>query len=271
MFTLYHLAWGIISLVVISVCLFLLKKYKPELNKVLNIACVGCVISELIKTFSVIKIVPSSDGTLFYPYIENGHMPLHLCSLQILIIFYVRFTNNEKMRQMFLGFMYPTCTLGAFFALLLPSIFGADVMPNQAFIKPLAYQFFLYHSMLIILGLYIPQCKEVKLKSKNYVSTITILAIISFLSFYINSALASANYVNEELVSVDYMPNFFFTFLTPIDIPLKEVWHWYIYIAILLVLAIGLIALFYLPVFIRERKERNQTEEKVLVTTNLGK
>ena len=261
MFTLYHLIWGIISIAVISTGLIMLKKYNPPLNTVLNIACVCCVISELVKTFSVIKIVPSSDGTLFFPYIENQHMPLHLCSLQILIIFYVRFTSNQKMRQIFLGFMYPTCTLGAFFALLLPTIFNSSVLPEQAFIKPLAYQFFLYHSMLIILGLYIPCCKEVKLKSKNYLYTMIILSVISFVSFYINSALASPTYANEELISVDYMPNFFFTFLTPINIPLKEVWHWYIYIAVLIALAFGLIALFYLPVFIKDRKKK----KKVLI------
>lgn len=270
MFTVYHLIWGIISLAIIVSCLAFLYKNKPELNKVLNIACVLSVVSELVKTFSVIKIVPSSDGTLYYPYIETEHMPLHLCSLQILIIFFVRFTNNEKMRQMFLGFMYPTCTLGAFFALLLPSLFDSSVMPHQAFVKPHAYQYFLYHCMLIILGLYIPKCKEVKLRTKNYISTIAILAVISFLSFYINSALASATYVDEKLISVDYLPNFFFTFLTPINIPLKEIWHWYIYIAILLVLAIGLIALFYLPVFIRERKEKNAPVEKVLVYSNVN-
>ena len=260
MFSIYHLIWAFISIGIISVCLFLLHKYKPDLNRVLNIACVCCVLSELIKTLSVIKIVPSSDGTLHYPYIEMQHMPLHLCSLQILIIFYVRFTKNEKMRQTFLGFMYPSCTLGAFFALLLPSIFNspASVLPNEAFIKPLAYQFFLYHCMLIILGLYIPQSKEANLKSKNYFSTVLILLLLAFVSFYINSALASATYANDKLVSVDYMPNFFFTFLTPIGIPLTKIWHWYIYAVILLGLATGLIALFYLPIFIRDRRLKRE-------------
>ena len=257
MFTVYHLIWAVISIIVITISLLALKKYQLKLNTVLNIACVCSVLSELIKTFSVIKIVPSSDGTLFYPYIEMQHMPLHLCSLQIIIIFYVRFTKNEKMKQMLLGFMYPSCTLGAFFALLIPTIFNSSVPVEQAFVKPLAYQFFLYHSMLIILGLYIPKSKEANLKSKNFISTIAILSILSFVSFYINSALASANYVNEELVSVDYMPNFFFTFLTPINIPLTKIWHWYIYIAVLISLAVGLIALFYLPIFLKEKKAKH--------------
>ena len=84
-----------------------------------------------------------------------------------------------------------------------------------------------------------------------------ILGIISFVSLYINSALASATYVNEELISVDYVPNFFFTFLTPIDIPLTTIGHWYVYVGILLVLAILLIAVFYIPIFLKHRKNKN--------------
>ena len=257
MFTTYHLIWGILSLFLICMGLFFLNKCKPKLKSVLSVACVICVLSELIKTLIVIKIVPSSDGTMFFPYIEMQHMPLHLCSLQILIIFYVRFTKNDRMRQILLSFMYPTCTLGAFFALLLPSIFTASLLPQEAFIKPLAYQFFLYHTMLVILGLYIPMSKQVDIKPKNYFTTLMILGIISFVSLYINSALASATYVNEELISVDYVPNFFFTFLTPIDIPLTTIGHWYVYVGILLVLAILLIAVFYIPIFLKHRKNKN--------------
>ncbi len=258
MFTVYHLIWGIICLILIVLSLYLLKKYKPELNKVLDIMCIGSVISEIIKTLSVIQIVPSSDGSVAYPYIETINMPLHLCSIQILLIFYVRFTKNEKMRQIFLGFMYPTCTLGAFFALLLPSIFNPpqSYPVENAFIIPHVYQFFLYHCMLVIFGLYIPMCSQVKLKSKNYLYTIEILLIMSFVSFYLNSAFASATYESGTLVSVDYMPNLFFTFVPPIPIALTEIWHWYVYIAVLLCLALALIAIFYIPVFIKDRREK---------------
>lgn len=255
MFSTYHFIWCFICLCLIIGCLILLHKYKPELNKVLNIACICCIASELIKTLSVIKIVPSSDGTAFFPYIEMQHMPLHLCSLQILVIFYVRFTKNTKMRQIFLGFMYPTCTLGAFFAMLLPSIFSSNsVVPSEAFIRPLAYQYFLYHSMLIILGLYIATCKEAELKWKNYFSTVAILFVIAFISLYLNSALATPTYINEQLVSVDYIPNFFFTYLAPIDIDFTKIGHWYIYISVIVALAILLIGAFYLPFYIKERR-----------------
>ena len=90
MFTLYHLIWGIISLIIIVVSLYLLNKYKPDINKVLNVVCIGSVISEIVKTLSVIRMVPSSDGSMVYPYIEMINVPLHLCSIQIVIFFYVR-------------------------------------------------------------------------------------------------------------------------------------------------------------------------------------
>lgn len=257
MFTVYHLIWGIISLFIIVFGLYFLLKYKPQLNKILNVMCIASVISEIVKTLSVIKIVPSSDGTMVYPYIENINMPLHLCSIQIILFFYVRFTKNEKMRQIFLGFMYPTCTVGAFFALLLPSIFNPpESYPVQdAFIIPHVYQFFLYHCMLVIFGLYIPLSKQVDLKKKNFLYTVEILLIMAFLSFYVNSALASATYENGTLISVDYLPNLFFTFIPPISIALTEIWHWYIYVGVLLCLAVALIAVFYIPIFIKEKRK----------------
>lgn len=260
MFTVYHLIWGIISLIVIAAGLTFLKKYKPDLNKVLNVMCIGSVISEVIKTFSVIQIVPSSDGSVAYPYIETINLPLHLCSIQIFLLFYVRFTKNEKMRQIFLGFMYPTCTLGAFFALLLPSIFNPpqSYPVENAFIIPHVYQFFLYHCMLVIFGLYIPMCSQVKLKPKNYLYTVEILLIMSFFSFYINSAFASPTYQSGTLLSVDYMPNLFFTFVPPIPIALTKVWHWYVYVLVLLCLALALIAAFYIPIFVKHKKEKNK-------------
>lgn len=267
MFTVYHLIWGIISLFIIVLGLVLLNKYKPELNKVLSVSCALSVISEIVKTLSVMQMVPSSDGAMNYPYIEMINMPLHLCSIQIFLMFYVRFTKNEKMRQIFLGFMYPSCSIGAFFALLLPSIFNPpeSYLPADAFVIPHVYQFFLYHCMLVILGLYIPLSGQVKLKPKNYLYTVEILLIMAFASFYVNSALATATYENGNLINVDYMPNLFFTFVPPIDIKLTEVWHWYIYIVVLLALALTLIALFYLPVFIKAVKEGKEKPEKVLV------
>lgn len=257
MFTTNHFIWLAIIVVLIAVSLMLLKKHRPSLRTVLTVACVICVLSELIKVFSSIEMVPSADGSEFYPYIKPQHLPLHLCSLQLLTIFYTRFSQNEKRRGTILGFMYPTCIAGAFFALLLPSIFSFGSCPvAEAFTKPLAYQYFLFHAMLIILGIYIPMSGEVKLGKKHYGQSLLMLLGVAFISLYVNSMFSDAVYEDNSLVSVEYTPNFFFTYNPPIDIQLTELWHWYLYLGVLLVLAVVLITAFYLPFILRERRTK---------------
>ena len=269
MYTVNHIIWLILCVCLIVASLIILKKYKVSLEKLLNIACVGSILSEVIKTLSVIKMVPLDDGVSFTPYIEMTDVPLHLCSFQIILIFFVRFTKNLKLRQLILSFMYPTCTIGAFLAILIPTIFTSSVNPENAFTYPHPYQYFLYHAMLVVLGLYIYISDEAKLKPKNYFTTVALLLGCAFFSFYLNSIFTTPIYENGELVSVQHMPNFFFTFQTPIDIPLMKMSHWYIYLAIICALGFLLVGLFYLPVFIKAKKEKNTpvTPEKVLIHT----
>lgn len=254
MFTAHHFVWLALCAALIAASALFLIRRKPPLQAVLTAVCVVCVLSELIKTFSMAEMVPSSDGSRMHVYLRMQHLPLHLCSLQILLIFYVRFTQNARLRETVLAFMYPTCLLGAFFALMILTIFSTSITPQQAFTHPLAYQFFLFHTMLVILGTYIALSGEVDIRPRHYFSTLGILAGLAFLSLYLNSIFAETTYVNGELVSVDYSPNFFFTQDTPIGIELYEKWQWYLYMAIIVALAVVLIGLFYLPFFIKASK-----------------
>ena len=254
MFTMNHFIWLFIVLAVIVLSMKYLHQHQVPLEKLLNVCCVLALVSEFTKTFSVIELVPTADGSMYYPYISMGHLPLHLCSIQILFIFYVRFSSNTKMRETLLAFMYPSCLLGALMAIALPSIFNGSVPVAQAFIHPLAYQFFLYHAMLIVLGLYIFTSKQVDIRPKHLGSTIGILALLAFLSLYVNSMVAAPVYVNGELQSVEYTANMFFTYQPVLDIPLTELWHWYVYLGIIVVLALTLISLTYIPVWKRAKK-----------------
>lgn len=249
MLTAYPLAWLTISAVLIVLSTRYLLKAKPDLSRVLTSACVVSVLSELIKTLSMAKMVPATNGTTMHVYIEMSHLPLHLCSLQILLIFFVRFTQNAKLRETILAFMYPTCMIGAFLALMIPTIFSTSIEVAQAFTHPLAYQYFLYHTMLVVLGLYIPLSKQVDIRPKHYLSTIGLLGAAGFVSIYLNSMFASPTYVNNKLVSVDYTPNFFFTYRTPIGIKLTELWHWYLYLVIIVLIAALAVGACYLPYF----------------------
>lgn len=106
MFTVYHFVWLAVCAALIAGALIFLKKRRPPLKNVLSVCCVLCVASELVKDLSVIKMVPSADGSMLLPYMEMQHLPFHLCSIQILLIFFVRFARPGKARTT----GWPSCT-----------------------------------------------------------------------------------------------------------------------------------------------------------------
>ena len=254
MFTWRHFLWLGICLFIIAVSIVLYKKNKPSFNQVLNICCGVCIFSELSKVLSTIEMVPSTNGSIIFPYIPLNHLPLHLCSIQIILIFFVRFTNNMKMRENILAFMYPTCLFGAIMALAMPSIFSTSIPVEDAFKALISYQFFIYHTMLIVLSIIIVMSKEVIWEKKHILSTLIIVFLLSFLSIYINSMFASPTYVDGKLVSVDFWPNFFFTYNNPIGLKLTQKWQWLLYLLVIGLLAIILVVCSYLPLIKKSKK-----------------
>ena len=258
MFTWRHFVWLAISAVMIFLAVSTFKKKRMSLQSLLNYCVAICICSEFIKVFSTVRLVPSLNGTIMHPYIPMNHLPLHLCSLQILLIFYVRFTNNTKMRESVLAFMYPTCICGAIAALLMPSIFTTTIPVEKAFVHPQAYQFFVYHSMLVTLGICIPLSKEIEWTKKHLYSTWIIMLTLGFVDIYVNSIFASPTYVDGVLQHVDFWPNFMFIYDNPLGIPMTKLWHWYLYLVILLTLMFGLSSAFILPLL--KKKEKKSVE-----------
>lgn len=255
MFSVQHFIWIAICIVLIIGSCILISKYQPSFNKFFNIVCTLAIVSEVVKVLSMMEIVQLVDGS-YAPYLELNHLPFHLCSIQIIFVFLVRFTKNQKLRNVCLGFMYPTCIVGALFAIALPSIYSGNITPSDSFTHPIIYQTFLYHAMLIITGFYIIKSKEIKLENKYYLTTLAMLLGLSFISFYINSLFASVVYTSEVDYTVGHVTNFFFTYIPVLkSIVLDAKWKWLVYILVLLILAIVLIAIAYIPVFIRNKKK----------------
>ncbi|MCD7860114.1 MAG: YwaF family protein [Firmicutes bacterium] len=247
MFTIQHFVWLAISAIFIATTLFLLRRYRPGLTKFLSICCVGCIISEVLKISSVIVMVPTLDGTNYTPYIPLTVLPLHLCSIQIIHIYICRFAKPGRLRDTLLAFMYSTCIAGAFFALMIPTLFIDGTVPlSQAFVSQHCYEYFLFHSLLITLGVYIPMSGEVKIQGRHFFSSLALLGLYAFVSLYLNSVFSTAVYEDGVLVAVK-TTNFFFTYSNPLGIVLSETWQWAIYLGIILMLAIVLLGAFYLP------------------------
>ena len=160
-------------------------------------------------------------------------------------------TKSEERIENILAFMTPTCILGALFALALPSIFTTSISVEDAFKSLMSYQFFIYHSMLIALGIIIIMSGEIKWDKRHMYKSILMVYLMGAASIYLNSIFASPIYEDGNLVSVEFWTNFFFTYQNPLGIPLREKWQWGLYVLILIALVYILISMFYRLVLFR--------------------
>lgn len=253
-----HPIFLLITFILMGGAFGLIYGLKPSFKTVFTVACIGCVISEVVKTFSCMKFA-MLDGQIV-PYISMAHVPLHLCSIQILFIFLVRFMKNDsRAKSVLVAFMFPTFIIGAALALAIPG--------DISFTNPQSYQYFFYHGMLIVLGIYIMTQKEVKILPKHYFSTLAILGAMAFMSIYTNSILAHYSFENGEAVLKD-ITNFFFVMKSPLPsiIPFTEKWHWYLYICAIVLIAFVTIALLYIPFFVKAHKEKRKIHTEDLTS-----
>ena len=266
MFTWRHLLWLAICACMVTATVNAYKRKRPGMDRVLTTALIVALLSEIVKMAGVIELVPSQNGELLLPYLPMNHLPLHFCSIQIILIALAKFMKNEKSREALLAFMSPTCVIGGILALLMPSIFTTTIPVEQAFTSPVSYQFFIFHSMIIALGLIIARSGEVDWSMKHFRTTLLLVYIFGFISIYLNSILASPTYIDGKLVSVDFWTNFFFTYQNPLGIKISELWQWYLYLAVIAILATVLLYLFHLPLVRRKalnaENERNRSEEE---------
>ena len=233
---------------------YVYKKKRPDPDRVFTIALIIAILSEMSKMAGVIELVPSYNSKLLLPYIPMNHLPLHFCSIQLVLIAFARFMKNEERRENLLAFMAPTCVIGGIMALLMPSIFTTTISVDQAFTNVISYQFFIFHSMLIALGLIIVISGQVDWSMKHYRNTLLLVYLAGAVSIYLNSMLASPTYKDGKLISVDFWTNFFFTYQNPLGIQITELWQWYLYLLILMLVSALLLYLFYLPLVKRKHQ-----------------
>ena len=260
MFTLEHCIFLTLTIILTIVAIFLIFKFKPSFNLIFTIACILCVISETAKTFSSIEFdwvnhYNKETGDFIakelVPFIKMEHFPIHLCSLQIANIFIVRFTKpGNRVRDALLGFMFPTMIFGAILALLLPD----TVDPFNV----RTYQYFIYHGMLVVLGVYIMFNKNLNIRPIHYLTSMAILFALGLVSIYANSLFAQINVLSDGTFDIQYMPNLMFTMGSPVLslFVFEKPHHWYIYLGCVAVIAFVVFALFYIPIFIRSKKQK---------------
>ena len=274
MFSPGHLIFIAISFIMIisgtAICCY----RRPPLDRLLKVILVVAFLLEAFKMLDVLEIVPVVE-----PFVENGrfvyketgkytaflkaeHVPFELCSMQILFLFFAVFLKDEKWKKRFYSIIYGTAIIGGTIAILLSSIAPEYASAGAFLASPRAWEFFIYHSLIIISALYIGISKESDIHFKDCIWMIIAIVLLDYASFYMNAICSVPVYQNDRLIGVEYAVNYFSSFNDPLGIPMPEKWMHLIYLAIRAAAAAVLIPLVYSPLFIRDRRERRGRESQ---------
>ncbi len=273
MFSQGHLVWAAISACVIAAGICICFKKKPKLKKLLRIALIIGIISEIIKFFSVAEMVPmvnpavvDSGGNLsveyvptgqYTPYVPLEHIPFELCSLFIVFLILALFAKDGLWKRGLYALMFAAGSIGAAIAIILPSITMYLKSPSDYLTYPLVYQYFIYHSVIVVVCVYIGASEEAGLCSKDWKAAINGLILLDLPTYYLNSIFSSEIYYNDAVVGVTHRINFFSSYVNPLGLVLTEKWQWMAYLLIRLFIAVDLvIGLFHTPLLNRNRLQK---------------
>ena len=266
MFSNGHCLFILISMILITAGLGICCRLKPSVDRLLRIAFVMTLALEIFKMLDVMEIVPVVE-----PFVENGvftyretggytaflqaeHFPYELCSLQIVFMFLAVTVRSDVWKQRIYATIYGTALIGGTIAVFLSSI-APDYDTTAAFLSsPRAWEFFIYHSLIIIVALYIGLSPECRLRFADCRWMIVTLTALDLASFYINSLCSVPVYYGGRLVGVEYAVNYFSSYNDPLGIPMPEKWQHLAYLGVRVAVGIVLIPLVYLPFLFRERR-----------------
>ena len=181
LFGLKHLLLIAASAALIVGGYFLTRKW--PLNKVIRYLFHIGVVSELIKVFYYILANEATHGGI----LPKTDLPFHLCSIQILFMLILRFGKSQRIRELLLSFMMPSCFLGGVAAILIATTSSL----NGGWI--LSVQYFGYHCAIAIFGLALMNSGMIKLTVKHYFSCLKFLVGLMLFAIYINSVLYDGN------------------------------------------------------------------------------
>ncbi len=264
---------GHIFFILISLCLTLAgsllhRKWNPPLERMLKICLITGSVFEIIKAFSVMKMIPVVEpvvekGSLIYretgtyaPYIEAEDLPFELCSLQLVFIFAALITTNPVWRRRLYAVIYGMALIGGLLAIFLSYIAPLYDSTRSFLLSPRAWEFYLYHSMLLVLAVAIARDPRCGLCFGDWRWLWITCAFLAFLSHYVNSIMSVPVYRGEELAGLTYSVNFLSSSRNPLGILMSEKWHVMLYLFLRGILATISMWIIYLP-FLRKRKSRS--------------
>ena len=270
MFSSGHILFIFFSAVwIISGTVFLRKK-NPPMRKVLLTCLAIAMLSEFIKTLGNIEIVPIVEpiveqGKLIYretgaytPYLEAEHFPFELCSYQIIFILLALAVRNPRLQKRLYALMYTTCIAGAGMGILFSSA-AIGLTGIRDFVTSIqVWRAFLYHSMLVILGLQIGWHEECDVRFRDVKGTLLEIVFLDLFTLHVNSMMSTPYYAGETLKGVGKSINYFSSYNNPLGIVMTNKTQWLTYLAVRFVLAVILILLINLPLLRKEKKNLHE-------------
>ena len=219
------------------------------------------VLSELIKFFSVTVIVPmitpviAEEGGMqvinwvpsgeYTPYLPLEHFPMELCSLYLFFMPLGLLIKNKVWKKRLFALMFATGTIGGLMGIVLASITVDLHTIADYFTAPRVWQFFLYHSMIVVISLYLGFGEEAGLRFSDWKTALLELLVLDLPTFYLNSLFSTEVYLDNQVAGVTHRINFFSSYVNPLGLILTEKWQWMLYLLIRAVLASGTVILLY--------------------------
>ena len=210
------------------------------------------ICSELIKVFYYIVQNEDTHGGV----LPKTDLPFHLCSIQIIFILILNLSKNERIHELLISFMMPSCLIGGLAAILI----ATDSSRNGMWIITL--QYFVYHAAIMVYALYLATSKEHKPTVKGYFSCLKLLLALMFFAVYINSMLYDGvSNINFLYVSGPPQPGLPY---------LNDDRGWLSYILRYAFLVLACVTLFYLKpilraIFKRPNESYLECEEELMI------
>ena len=135
------------------------------------------MVSELIKVFYYITANEATHGGI----LPKTDLPFHLCSIQIIFTAVLVYSNSQRLKELLISFMIPSCLFGGIAALLI----ATHSSLNGRWI--ITVQYFGYHVAITAFALVLMTGREWKMTVRHYVNCLKFLVVLMLFAIYINS------------------------------------------------------------------------------------
>lgn len=224
MFSIGHFVLLSITLIVVAIALFFTRKMnKIQTKKILRILIVFLWILEIIKI--VFNLLIGNSGN------PNNYIPLYYCSLILYAGLLSSFATN-KLKKIGDVFISTGAIIGGLFFLFCPN----TSLPAYPMFHYISFQSFIFHGIMLYLGLLFNITNYVNLKISDIKYYATLISGISFVSYIVNKKLET----NFMFIS-DNFPN------TPVELVYNLTGKFFTIVMI----AIQVVGPFYLVYFIK--------------------